>query len=82
MIFIISDFNIKLAELINNSNLPLDVVTLCLQNNMYQIEIIKLNSKIDELNEIIDSNNLSDLSNEDNLSNINGNGLPTDPKTE
>lgn len=67
MIFIISDFNIKLAELINNSNLPLDVVTLCLQNNMYQIEIIKLSSKIDELSQIIND----DSSNEDNLSNVN-----------
>ena len=67
MISIISNFNIKLAELINNSNLPLDVVTLCLQNNMYQIEIIKLSSKIDELSQLIND----DLSNEDNLSNAN-----------
>lgn len=64
VIFIINDFNTKLADLINNSNLPLDVVTLCLQNNMYQIELIKLNSKIDELNQIININkneNESDL---------------------
>lgn len=81
MIFIISDFNIKLAELINNSNLPLDVVTLCLQNNMYQIEIIKLSSKIDELSQLIND----DLSNEDNLSNANSTNkddLPINPEIE
>ena len=80
MIFIISDFNIKLAQLINNSNLPLDVVTLCLQNNMYQIEIIKLSSKIDELSQIIND----DSSNEDNLSNssnVNKDDLSTSPET-
>ena len=47
---------------------------------MYQIEIIKLSSKIDELSQIIND----DSSNEDNLSNssnVNKDDLSTSPET-
>jgi hypothetical protein len=51
-------FNNQLAQLINESKLPLSVLILSLQNNIFQMEILKLKQEIERLNkkEIIEIN--------------------------
>ena len=51
-------FNNQLANLINESKLPLSVLILSLQNNIFQMEILKLKQEIERLNkkEIIEIN--------------------------
>jgi len=43
-------FNNQLANLINESKLPFSILTLSLQNNIFQMEILKLKQEIEKLN--------------------------------
>lgn len=43
-------FNDRLNILINQSGLPLSVLEMCLQNFIFQINILKLKQEIEQLN--------------------------------
>jgi len=48
----IAQFNTKISEVINQSQLPFNVVELCLQNVLYQIQIMKLSNIVESKNKI------------------------------
>jgi len=43
-------FNNQLVKLIKESQLPLSILTLSLQNNIFQMEILKLKQEVEMLN--------------------------------
>lgn len=56
-------FNNQLVELINKSQLPLSILTLSLQNNIFQMEILKLKQEIEQLkinNQIEEDNEMKE----------------------
>jgi hypothetical protein len=45
-------FNTQLVKLINESQLPISILTLSLQNNLFQMEILKLQQELEKLKNI------------------------------
>ncbi|MDD4321591.1 MAG: hypothetical protein PHH31_08650 [Acidaminococcaceae bacterium] len=53
-------FNKQLTEIMNNSNLPVSVLKMCLQNSILQLEVLRLEVEKLEIKE----NSKSDKNNE------------------